>query len=77
MAPVAALRNSGSGHYVRITGARSLMRFDAIWHDARLATLALDRPGLGVVERGAIAARDGRIAFAGAEADLPTGWDAV
>ena len=76
MAPVAALRNSGSGHYVRITGGRSLMRFDAIWHDARLATLALDRPGLGVVERGAIAARDGRIAFAGAEADLPTGWDA-
>jgi imidazolonepropionase len=76
VAPVAALRNSGSGHYVRITGARSLMRFDAIWHDARLATLAPNRPGLGVVERGAVAALDGRIAFAGAEADLPTGWDA-
>jgi imidazolonepropionase len=52
------------------------MRFDAIWHDARLATLAPDRPGLGVVERGAVAALDGRIAFAGIEADLPTGWDA-
>jgi imidazolonepropionase len=52
------------------------MRFDTIWHDAQLATLAPDRPGLGVVERGAIAALDGRIAFAGAEADLPTGWDA-
>jgi imidazolonepropionase len=76
VAPVAALRNTRGCHYVRITGARSLMRFDAIWHDARLATLAPDRPGLGVVERGAVAALDGRIAFAGAEADLPTGWDA-
>jgi imidazolonepropionase len=52
------------------------MRFDAIWHDARLATLAPDRPGLGVVQGGAVAALDGRIAFVGVEADLPTGWDA-
>jgi imidazolonepropionase len=29
-----------------------------------------------VIERGAVAAKDGRIAFAGAMADLPTGWDA-
>ena len=27
------------------------MRFDTIWLDARLATLAPGRPGLGVVER--------------------------
>src|SRR5205085_12302781 len=52
------------------------MTFDTIWLDARLATLSANRPGLGVVERGAVAAKDGRIAFAGAMADLPTGWDA-
>jgi len=52
------------------------MQFDKIWLDARLATLAPDRPGLGIVERGAVAAKDGRIAFAGPAADLPTGWDA-
>jgi imidazolonepropionase len=52
------------------------MRFDKIWLDARLATLAPSQPGLGIVERGAVAAKDGRIAFAGPAADLPTGWDA-
>ena len=39
------------------------MRFDRIWLNARLATLAGD--GLGIVEHGAVAAKDGRIAFAG------------
>jgi imidazolonepropionase len=53
------------------------MRFDTIWLDARLATLSPDRPGLGVVEHGAVATAEGRIAFAGAMADLPAGWDAV
>ena len=48
--------------------------FDTIWRDARLATMA--GPGLGVVERAAVAAKDGRIAYAGAIADLPSGWDA-
>jgi imidazolonepropionase len=43
-----------------------------IWHKARLATLAPDREGLGIVVKGAVAARDGRIVFAGHEADLPT-----
>ncbi|MCC6779410.1 MAG: imidazolonepropionase [Hyphomicrobiales bacterium] len=52
------------------------MRFDTIWLDARLATLAPGPPGLGVVERGAIASLEGYIVFAGAMADLPTGWDA-
>src|SRR5947209_2768684 len=51
-------------------------RFDTIWLDARLATLAPGRPGLGVIERGAVAVIDGRIVFAGAMADLPTDWDA-
>jgi imidazolonepropionase len=53
------------------------MRFDTIWLDARLATLSPDHPGLGVSERGAVAASAGRIAFAGPMAELPTGWDAV
>jgi imidazolonepropionase len=39
--------------------------------------LAPGRPGLGIVERGAVAAKDGRIAFAGAMADLPSEWDAA
>jgi imidazolonepropionase len=52
------------------------MSFDKIWLDARLVTLAADRPGLGIVERGAVAAKGGRIAFAGPAADLPTSWDA-
>ncbi|MGA7490403.1 MAG: imidazolonepropionase [Xanthobacteraceae bacterium] len=53
------------------------MRFDTIWLDARLATLSPDRTGLGVVERGAVAASAGRIAFAGPMGELPAGWDAV
>jgi len=52
------------------------MRFDKIWLNARLATLAPERPGLGIVEPGAVAAVDGRIAFAGIATDLPSGWDA-
>ena len=52
------------------------MRFDKIWFDARLATLAAGRAGLGIIERGVIAAKNGRIAFAGPAADLPTSWDA-
>lgn len=53
------------------------MRFDTIWLNARLATLAPGQPGLGVVERGALAATGGRIAFAGTMSDLPQGWDAA
>src|SRR5271168_105573 len=47
---------------------------EAVWLNARLATLAPGRPGLGVIEAGAIAARDGRIAFAGPEGELPSAW---
>src|SRR5258705_11699216 len=53
-----------------------MVAFDTIWLDARRATVSPDRPGLGVIERGAIAGKDGRIAFAGATADLPSDWDA-
>jgi imidazolonepropionase len=53
------------------------MQFDSIWLDARLATLAPGRPGLGIIERGAVAAKNGRIAFAGPMTELPAGWDAI
>jgi imidazolonepropionase len=52
------------------------MRFDSVWYDARLATLAPGHPGLGVIEDGAVAALNGRIAFAGQRSELPAGWDA-
>lgn len=42
-----------------------------LWRNARLATMAEGLPGLGIVEHGAIAAREGRIAFAGPESELP------
>ena len=51
----------------------SALRSTRVWRNARLATLAGGLPGLGVVEKGAVAAKDGRIVFAGAEADLPAG----
>lgn len=43
----------------------------SLWRNARIATLAPSMPDLGSVEKGAIAVRDGRILFAGSEADLP------
>ena len=41
------------------------MQYDTLWRDARLVTLAPDAAGLGIIEHGAIAAKDGRIVFAG------------
>ncbi|SEP62518.1 imidazolonepropionase [Faunimonas pinastri] len=49
------------------------MELDKVWTNARLATLAEGEPGLGIVENAAIGAKDGRIAFVGAAAGLPTG----
>lgn len=42
-----------------------------VWINAHLATLAEGAKGLGAIENGAVAAKDGRIVFVGAEADLP------
>lgn len=50
-------------------------RFDTIWHHARLATMA-GQTGLGIVENGIIAARNGRIAYAGPASDFPASSDA-
>jgi imidazolonepropionase len=61
----------------RTTALGHVLRFDRIWTDARLATLAAGHPSIAIVEPGAVAAKDGRIAFAGAMCDLPTGWDSA
>ncbi|WP_153020240.1 imidazolonepropionase [Paramesorhizobium deserti] len=52
-------------------------RKDRLWRNARLATLSENLPGLGTVEKGAVAVRDGRIAYAGPEADLPSSLAAL
>lgn len=52
-------------------------RFDRIWHNARLATMRANRPDLGEIDHGVIAARSGRIVYAGPEADFPADADAV
>ncbi len=51
-------------------------RMDRLWRHARIATLDPARPGFGIIEDGAIAARDGRIAYVGPDRDLPAGCDA-
>ena len=50
-------------------GQHAPMECEKLWHNARLATLT--GPGLGLVERGVVAAQDGRIVYAGAQADAP------
>ncbi|WP_395332537.1 imidazolonepropionase [Novosphingobium sp. BL-8H] len=47
------------------------MRCDTIWTNARLATMAPEADGLGVIEHGMIAATDGKIVYAGPQADAP------
>jgi len=47
------------------------LKVDRLWHNARLATLAPQRPGLGIVEDGAIAAHEGRIVYAGPADSAP------
>lgn len=46
-------------------------RVDRLFRRARLATMRADQPGLGVIDRGAIAVHHGLIRHVGAEADLP------
>ena len=47
------------------------MRCDRIWRNARLATMAPGRPGLGLIDDGLIACRDGLIVFAGSANEAP------
>jgi imidazolonepropionase len=46
------------------------MRCDKVWINARLATLGASR-GLGLITHGAVAAREGRIAWIGPMSDMP------
>ena len=52
------------------------MTVDHLWHHCRLATLAPNRPGLGLVEDGLIAETGGKIVYAGPAKDAPAGLDA-
>lgn len=47
------------------------MQVDTIWRRARLATMAGTGSSLGIIENGAIAARDGRIVYCGLESEMP------
>lgn len=51
------------------------MRCDRLWRNARLATMAGE--GMGIVEDGAIATRDGHIIYAGPATDAPTEADEI
>jgi len=46
-----------------------MQRCDRIWRNARIATLSPSREGLGIIENGFIAARDGRIVAVGGQYD--------
>ena len=48
---------------------------DTLWTDARLATMAGD--GFGIVEGGAVAAKDGRIVYAGPVRDAPAAAETI
>src|SRR5262249_47766127 len=53
------------------------MRCDRIWRNARLATMAAGESGLGIVEDGVVAARDGLIVYAGPANAAPTPVEAL
>ena len=54
-----------------VSASRSDAATARLFVGARLATLAPGRPGLGIVEDGAVLVRAGRIAYAGPRSDLP------
>ncbi len=52
------------------------MLADRIWSDLQLATMRQDLPGVGYIDRAMVASKHGRIVYAGAEVDAPSGLDA-
>ena len=64
------------GRTIAEHGVIDKTRMDRLWRHARIATLDPKRPGLGIIEDGAVATRDGRIAYVGPDRDLPAGCDA-
>ncbi len=53
------------------------MRFDTLWLNARLATLAAPSGDSGLVDNAALGCLDGRIVFAGPRSNLPAAADAA
>jgi imidazolonepropionase len=53
------------------------MRCDGIWRNATLATIAPGREGLGIIEQGLIACRDGLIIYAGPGREAPAGIEGL
>jgi imidazolonepropionase len=47
------------------------MKVDRLWINGRLATFDPAKPGLGAIEDGSVAAKDGRIAWVGPRAEMP------
>lgn len=45
--------------------------FDAVWFDARIATMCTDTSPYGAIEQGALATKNGRIAWIGPQKELP------
>jgi imidazolonepropionase len=52
-------------------------QYDSVWTNARLATMTAGGAPYGAIEDGAIAVRDGRIAWVGRRGDLPEGAKAI
>jgi imidazolonepropionase len=52
-----------------------MVKADRTWTGARIATMAEDGPGLGEIEDGAIAVKDGRILYCGPQSGLPADLD--
>jgi imidazolonepropionase len=55
----------------------TVAQYDSVWTNARLATMTAGGAAYGTIEDGAIAVRDGRIAWVGRSADLPEGAKAT
>ena len=52
------------------------MRCDRIWRNARLATMTAGKPGLGTIDDGLLASRDGILVYAGPAAEAPAALEA-
>ncbi len=50
-----------------------MSRWDLLLTDARVATMRADQPGYGEIDDGAVAVKDGRIAWVGRRTELPAG----
>lgn len=54
-----------------VSGSRRQLQWDSLWTNARLATMAAGPAAYGAIEPGAVAVKDGRIAWIGPMAELP------